>query len=49
MCEAAGVSRAGYYRAVGKADIDGDVELRDLIQKIAIGMPAMDIGGWAPS
>jgi len=40
MCEAAGVSRAGYYRIVGEPDIDGDVELRDLIQKIAVSMPA---------
>jgi putative transposase len=40
MCEAAGVSRAGYYRVGGEPEIDGDVELRDLIQKIAVSMPA---------
>ena len=40
MCEAAGVSRAGYYRVTGELEIDGDVELRDLIQKIAVSMPA---------
>jgi len=40
MCEAAGVSRASYYRVAGEPEIDGDVELRDLIQKIAVSMPA---------
>jgi putative transposase len=40
MCEAAGVSRASYYRVVGETEIYGDVELRDLIQKIAVSMPA---------
>lgn len=39
MCETAGISRAGYYRVVGEPEIDGDVELRDLIQKIAIRWP----------
>ena len=40
MCEAAGVCRAGYYRVVGDPEIDGDIEMRDLIQKIAVSMPA---------
>lgn len=40
MCELAGVSRAGYYRFVAEVENDQDVELRDQIQKIALGMPA---------
>jgi len=41
MCEAVEVSRAGYYRFVGDELMDDpDVEMRDLIQKIALGMPA---------
>lgn len=40
MCEAAEVSRAGYYRYVTEQEKDRDVELRDQIQKIALGMPA---------
>lgn len=40
MCEAAQVSRAGYYRFIVECEDDPDVELRDLIQKIALGMPA---------
>lgn len=39
MCETTTVSRAGYYRFAGEQEIDGDVELRDLIQKIAVSMP----------
>lgn len=39
MCEAVQVSRAGYYRYVDRPKGDGDVELRDKIQKIAIEMP----------
>jgi transposase InsO family protein len=39
MCEAGQVSRAGYYRFVAREDSDGDVELTDMIQKIAIEMP----------
>jgi putative transposase len=38
MCETAAVSRAGYYRFGGEQN-DGDVELRDVIQKIAVSMP----------
>lgn len=40
MCEAGQVSRAGYYRFVTRQEVDGDVELRDKIQKIAIEMPS---------
>jgi len=40
MCKAGQVSRAGYYRFVDRQEIDGDVELRDKIQKIAIEMPS---------
>jgi putative transposase len=40
MCEAGQVSRAGYYRFVDRQEVDGDVELRDQIQKIAIEMPS---------
>lgn len=40
MCETATVSRSGYYRFAGKGEIEEDVELRDLIQKIAVEMPA---------
>jgi putative transposase len=40
MCQAAAVSRAGYYRFGGGQEVDTDVELRDEIQKIAIKMPA---------
>lgn len=40
MCEAGQVSRAGYYRFVDRQEVDGDVELRDKIQKIAIEMPS---------
>lgn len=40
MCETAGVSRAGYYRVAGKSETDRDIELRDLIQKIALSMPS---------
>lgn len=36
MCEAAGVSRAGYYRFAAGEKIDKDVELRDRIQKIVV-------------
>ena len=39
MCEAGQVSRAGYYRYVDRQEVDGDVELRDLIQKVAVEMP----------
>lgn len=40
MCEAVSVSRAGYYRFVVHQVVDADVELRDVIQKIALRMPA---------
>ena len=41
MCEAADVSRAGFYRQRHEpAAEDGDMELRDEIQKIALEMPA---------
>ena len=40
MCEAGQVSRAGYYRFVDRQEVDGEVELRDKIQKIAIEMPS---------
>jgi len=36
MCEAAGVSRAGYYRFAAGEKIDKDVEMRDRIQKIVV-------------
>jgi len=39
MCEAGQVSRAGYYRFVDRQEVDRDMELRDLIQKIAVEMP----------
>lgn len=39
MCESARVSRAGYYRFAVRQEIDRDVELRDVIQKIAVNMP----------
>lgn len=34
------MSRAGYYRFAGEQEIDEDVDLRDVIQKIAVSMPA---------
>src|SRR2546422_10019954 len=37
MCEDGQVSRAGYYRFIDRQD--QDMELRDLIQKIAVEMP----------
>jgi putative transposase len=41
MCRTAQVSRAGFYRRGGHAEADdGDMELRDEIQKIALEMPA---------
>jgi len=39
MCEAAAVSRAGYYRFADHQEIDADVELRDEIQRIAVRLP----------
>jgi hypothetical protein len=33
------VSRAGYYRFVGKVAEDPDMELRSQVQKIALQMP----------
>jgi putative transposase len=39
MCEAGQVSRSGYYRFVDRQEVDRDMELRDLIQKIAVEMP----------
>jgi putative transposase len=41
MCQAAGVSRAGYYRSqLGSEVGDPDMELRDEIQKIAVEWPS---------
>jgi putative transposase len=40
MCAAAQVSRASYYRFVGRTAGDQDMELRNVIQKIAISMPS---------
>ena len=40
LCEAAQVSRASYYRFVGKVVADQDMELRNVIQKIAVSMPS---------
>ena len=40
MCGAAPVSRASYYRFVGRVVADQDMELRNLIQKIAVSMPS---------
>ena len=40
MCAAARVSRAGYYRFVGRAEQDQDMEVRHLIQQIALSLPA---------
>jgi hypothetical protein len=40
MCEVAGFSRAGYYRALDPVKpARGDMELRDRIQKIALEWP----------
>jgi putative transposase len=39
MCLAAQVSRASYYRFVGSVAEDPDMELRSVIQKIALSMP----------
>jgi putative transposase len=38
MCEASQVSRAGYYRFLGRESIDRDMQLRDTVQKIALEM-----------
>ena len=40
MCAAAQVSRASYYRFVGSTAEDPDMELRNVIQKIALRMPS---------
>jgi transposase InsO family protein len=41
MCEAASVSRAGFYRQRKEAPApDADIDLRDAIQKVALEMPA---------
>ena len=41
LCRAAEVSRSGYYRYLkGAVSRAGEMELRDAIQRIAIGMPA---------
>ena len=40
MCAAAQLSRASYYRFVGRTAEDQDMELRNVIQKIAISMPS---------
>jgi putative transposase len=40
MCETASVSRAGFYRFSTETEDDQDMERRDLIQKIAVEMPA---------
>ena len=40
MCEAAHVSRASYYRFVGRVAADPDMELRSMVQKIALSRPS---------
>jgi putative transposase len=40
MCGTAQVSRASYYRCVGSAAEDPDMELRSVVQKIALSMPS---------
>lgn len=41
MCRLAGVSRAGFYRfRTGEPRLDGDLELRDAIQRIALEFPS---------
>lgn len=40
MCRAAQVSRASYYRLVGSEAEDPDMELRNLVQKIALSQPS---------
>lgn len=40
MCEAASVSRAGYYRFAERQEYDRDVEMRDVIQQIAVSRPS---------
>lgn len=40
MCDAAEVSRAGYYRFAGRQEIDRDMRLRDTVQRIALEMPS---------
>jgi transposase InsO family protein len=41
MCQAADICRSGFYRHRDKPDVqDGDMDLRDEIQKIALEMPA---------
>jgi len=40
MCEVGQVSPASYYRFVARQEVDRDVELRDMIQKIAVEMPS---------
>jgi len=40
MCELAGVNRAGYYRHLNREEAsDGDMEMRDAIQRIAVEFP----------
>jgi putative transposase len=39
LCEAAGVSRAGFYRRHNEPNEDRDIDLRDEIQKIALEFP----------
>ena len=40
LCQVSAVSRAGYYRFVGKVVEDPDMELRSQVQKIALQMPS---------
>lgn len=40
LCRAAQVSRASYYRFVGKVAEDQEMELRNVIQKIAVSLPS---------
>jgi putative transposase len=40
MCAAAQLSRASYYRFVGRVAEDSDMELRNSIQKIALSQPS---------
>ncbi len=49
LCEAAGVSRAGFYRRHNEPNEDRDLDLRDEIQKIALEFPCYGRRGSPPS